>query len=71
MTKNEQRCPILAIVAKQYNRLCQSNPCDCNGMLPSVKRCSEFIIIETQKKRKKAKRAEELQRAIDARNNKG
>ena len=35
-------------------------------MLPSVKTCYEFINTETQKKRKKAKKAEELQRAIDA-----
>jgi hypothetical protein len=38
--------------------LCQSNPCDCNGMLPSVKTCSEFINTETQKKRKKATKAD-------------
>jgi hypothetical protein len=50
----------------QLCNLCKSNPCDCNGMLPSVKTCSEFINTETQKKRKKAKKAEELQRAIDA-----
>jgi hypothetical protein len=51
----------------QLCNLCKSNPCNCNGMLPSVKTCSEFINTETQKKRKSAKKSEESRRALDAR----
>ena len=47
----------------QLCALCQCKPCDCNGMLPCVKTCSEFISSETQKKKKKAKKTVDLQSA--------
>ena len=45
----------------QLCKLCHCKPCNCNGMLPYVKTCSEFISSETQKKKKKAKKTVDLQ----------
>jgi hypothetical protein len=49
----------------KFCNLCEKDPCDCNGMLPEVKRVQEFMNSETQKRRKKRKVQEEAEATIE------
>jgi hypothetical protein len=41
----------------QLCKLCNQKPCDCNGMLPPLWMCQQFIGSQTQEKKKKDKGA--------------
>jgi hypothetical protein len=62
----------------QLCNLCKQKPCDCNGMMPPVWMCQQFINTQTQEKKKKDKGAkrtnpgtEEAKRTMIARMEEG